>query len=89
MIEDVHNSNEVDISAHLTPLDAIADGTLLAAVGRQRKNQTWKANLRPTKPAPKEPEPVQSLEDQPPVEEPEPEPLDLAEEFCSRFHGRS
>ena len=27
MIEDVHNSNEVDISAHLTPLNAIADGT--------------------------------------------------------------
>ena len=27
MIEDVHNSNEVDISAHLLPLNAIADGT--------------------------------------------------------------
>lgn len=27
MIEDVHNSNAVDISAHLTPLNAIADGT--------------------------------------------------------------
>ncbi len=27
MIEDVHNSNEVDISAHLVPLNAIADGT--------------------------------------------------------------
>ena len=27
MIEDVHNSNEVDISSHLTPLNAIADGS--------------------------------------------------------------
>lgn len=27
MIEDVQNSNEVDISSHLTPLNAIADGT--------------------------------------------------------------
>ncbi|MBU1564351.1 MAG: chemotaxis protein CheW [Proteobacteria bacterium] len=27
MIEDVHNSNEVDISAHLLPLNSIADGS--------------------------------------------------------------
>jgi two-component system chemotaxis sensor kinase CheA len=27
MIEDVHNSNDVDISSHLTPLNAIADGS--------------------------------------------------------------
>ncbi|MFT5698055.1 MAG: two-component system chemotaxis sensor kinase CheA [Desulforhopalus sp.] len=27
MIEDVHNSNDVDISSHVNPLDAIADGT--------------------------------------------------------------
>ncbi len=27
MIEDVHNSNEVDISSHLLPLNAIADGS--------------------------------------------------------------
>lgn len=27
MIEDVHNSNEEDISSHIGPLDAIADGT--------------------------------------------------------------
>ena len=27
MIEDVHNSNEFDISSHVNPLDAIADGT--------------------------------------------------------------
>ena len=27
MIEDVHNSNDVDISSHINPLDAIADGT--------------------------------------------------------------
>ncbi len=27
MIGDVHNSNEVDISSHVTPLNAIADGT--------------------------------------------------------------
>ncbi len=27
MIEDIQNSNEVDISSHLTPLNAIADGT--------------------------------------------------------------
>ncbi len=27
MIEDVQNSNEVDISSHLTPLNAIAEGT--------------------------------------------------------------
>ncbi len=27
MIEDVNNSNEVDISSHVDPLDAIADGT--------------------------------------------------------------
>lgn len=27
MIEDVHNSNDVDITSHVNPLDAIADGT--------------------------------------------------------------
>ena len=33
MIEDVHNSNEVDISSHVTPLDAIADGTFTPTQG--------------------------------------------------------
>lgn len=33
MIEDVHNSNDVDISAHLLPLNSIADGTFSQPAG--------------------------------------------------------
>lgn len=88
MIEDVHNSNEVDISAHLTPLNAIADGTFSQppAAAPAEKTKPPKAKPAPapapaeTKIAPKEPEPVLSLEPEPEPEEPEPEHLDLPEE---------
>ncbi|OGR20027.1 MAG: hybrid sensor histidine kinase/response regulator [Desulfobacterales bacterium GWB2_56_26] len=83
MIEDVHNSNEVDISAHLTPLNAIADGTFSqppTAPAEKAKPPKTKPAPAPaeTKPALKEPEPVLNLEPELPPEEPE--PLELPEE---------
>ncbi len=66
LIEDVQNSNEVDISSHLTPLNAIADGTF---------SQPPMEPIGVSKPEPKTikpPEPVLTLDtdDEPPVEQP-------------------
>ena len=72
MIEDVHNSNEVDISAHLLPLNAIADGTFSQPAGeeaaaRAGKNPV-KAKVESTEPPTKEVvEPKATIA--PPVEE--------------------
>ncbi len=78
MIEDVQNSNEVDISAHLLPLNAIADGSFsqpaqdveiakpvaVAAAESERVLQKPK----PAPPPKPEPEPVS-------LEEPEEDPI--------------
>ncbi|KJR96774.1 MAG: molecular chaperone [Desulfobulbaceae bacterium BRH_c16a] len=76
MIEDVHNSNEVDISAHLTPLNAIADGTFSqppAAPAEKPKPPKPAPVKQETKPARQEPEPALNHEPEPLPEEPEPE----------------
>ncbi len=79
MIEDVHNSNDVDISANLTPLNAIADGTFTqppAAPAEKAKPAKAKPAPAPPpvepQPAPSEPEPVLTLD------EPEPPPQETA-----------
>lgn len=78
MIEDVHNSNEVDISAHLTPLNAIADGTF------SQPPAAPAAPVAPAKAAEPEPAATQPAARQPaepePAEEPQPEPVDFVEE---------
>ena len=51
MIEDVHNSNEVDISAHLVPLNAIADGTYSQSAA-DAPQRAAKAAPPPEPPAP-------------------------------------
>ncbi|SHO50683.1 hybrid sensor histidine kinase/response regulator [Desulfopila aestuarii] len=74
MIEDVQNSNEVDISAHLDPLNSIFDGTFAQAAAAEPKKKA-------TAPKKKAAEPVVEIEPEPEptVAEPEPEP-ELAEE---------
>jgi two-component system chemotaxis sensor kinase CheA len=76
MIEDVHNSNDVDISAHLTPLNAIADGTFSqppAAPAEIVKPAKVRRPPEETKPEPpKIPESALHNEPEPPLEEPEP-----------------
>ena len=75
MIEDIQNSNEVDISSHLTPLNAIADGSFAQPAGEP----DVQSNTKPKKI--KKPEPVLTLdpEEKPivevfaPQESPEPE----------------
>jgi two-component system, chemotaxis family, sensor kinase CheA len=53
MIEDVKNSNEVDISSHLTPLNAIADGTFSQPAAEPKAE---------SKTTPEKPEPELTLE---------------------------
>ena len=60
MIEDVHNSNDVDISPHTTPLDAIADGTF-AQPPAAEKGGKKKKSAPPEAPAP---EPVEELQEE-------------------------
>jgi two-component system chemotaxis sensor kinase CheA len=70
MIEDVHNSNDVDISAHVNPLDAIADGTFSQPpVGPEQKNTAQ----------PKPEVTVQPKAVEPVVEEPEAPEEDFTE----------
>ncbi|EKD34236.1 MAG: hypothetical protein ACD_75C02423G0012 [uncultured bacterium] len=76
MIEDVHNSNEVDISAHLTPLNAIADGTF----SQPPAPAAEKTAPPKAKPAPKETKPALKIEPEPLPMEPEPEPMAAPEE---------
>ena len=68
MIEDVHNSNEVDISAHLLPLNAIADGSFSQAA-QSVPEQGGKAEVKKTPPK-TEPPPVEKAP--PEVEKPQP-----------------
>ncbi len=69
MIEDVHNSNEVDISAHLLPLNAIADGSFSQAP-QDTPAKEVKAKAKPAMAEKSEPPPV--VEVQLPVEKPKP-----------------
>jgi two-component system chemotaxis sensor kinase CheA len=62
MIEDVQQSNDVDISQHLAPLNAIAEGTF---------SHPSAAATHSTRPAP--PAEVMEIEEEAPTEEPEPE----------------
>ncbi|MCP4340268.1 MAG: hybrid sensor histidine kinase/response regulator [Desulfobulbaceae bacterium] len=56
MIEDVQNSNDVDISSHLTPLNAIADGTLSQAAPKPQEIS------KPEPEAAPDPEPTLTLD---------------------------
>ncbi len=66
MIEDVQNSNSVDISSHLTPLNAIADGTFSQPAEEVKPVPP----PQPAKAKKIEPEPVVEQEPEPIVEEP-------------------
>ncbi len=68
MIEDVQNSNEVDISSHLTPLNAIADGSF---------------SQPPTAEESVESEEVESNVSEEPQVQPKEEPEESAEETVS------
>jgi two-component system chemotaxis sensor kinase CheA len=67
MIEDVQNSNDVDISSHLTPLNAIADGTFSQAATEPQEISKPEPDVAP------DPEPTLTLdkEDDAFVEEPD------------------
>ncbi|MFH0781305.1 MAG: chemotaxis protein CheW [Pseudomonadota bacterium] len=69
MIEDVHNSNEVNISSNLLPLNAIADGSFSQA-SQEPPEKKPKVG---TKKAVEKNEPPPAVEiEQPPVEKPKP-----------------
>ena len=85
MIEDVHNSNEVDISSHLLPLNAIADGSFAQPPPPEAPAQEVKIEAKPTvekselapsvmiEPVLETPRPVISKPRSKPKPEPEPE----------------
>ena len=87
MIEDVHNSNEVDIASHLLPLNAIADGSFsqpppqeipAQEVKAKTKNPAEKIQPPPSErvePVVEKPIPVSAKPKPKPKPEPEPEPL--------------
>ncbi len=82
LIEDVQNSNEVDISSHLTPLNAIADGTF-----SQPSDETPAVSKTKTPKATK-PEPVLTIEteEELPVNDPSPqENLEFEDEIEDEF----
>ncbi len=94
MIEDVHNSNEVDISSHLLPLNAIADGSFSQPPPQEAPAEEVKAKVKHTENK-SEPPPAGTVEKTKPVAakpkpkpkpepeaepEPEPEPIALPEE---------
>ncbi len=70
MIEDIHASNEVDISAHVTPLDAIAAGEMPPAAAAPPEPEPVPEETVPTEPS--------ASEEIPPAKEPEP-PLPTTE----------
>jgi two-component system, chemotaxis family, sensor kinase CheA len=80
MIEDVHHSNEVDISSHLLPLNAIADGSFSQATQEiPVKEAKGKAKQTPEKSAPPPVEkPKPSVVQAKPTPAPEPEPITLS-----------
>jgi two-component system chemotaxis sensor kinase CheA len=72
MIEDVHNSNDVDISTHLLPLNAIADGTFSQAPTEEPPPRPAKTSAKekvtPKKAAPRE-RPAEAIVEKPPQQE--------------------
>ena len=79
MIEDVHNSNEFDISSHVDPLDAIADGTFSQPPTESEQIHDEESEPVPVEEVPEievdpivPPEPEVATEPEP---EPEPEPV--------------
>ncbi len=90
MIEDVHNSNEVDISSHLLPLNAIADGSFSQPPPQEKPEQEAKAKAKNTaeknqpppgemvEPVAEKPTPVSAKPKPKPKSEPEPEPEPLS-----------
>lgn len=89
MIEDVHHSNEVDISAHLLPLNSIADGTFSLAT-QAPPPKTSKSRAKDEKIKLDTPESPSPVKDAPPAEQakpaaavqtqPEPEPVSEPED---------
>jgi len=81
MIEDVHNSNEVDISPHTVPLNAIADGSF-SQPPQEEKPPEDKPAAKKTEAAPQQVEQEieekveEVLPEQPPEEEPQEEEIE-------------
>jgi two-component system chemotaxis sensor kinase CheA len=69
MIEDIQNSNEVDISSHLTPLNSINDGTFSQPADQEDEI----AQTAPEKPSTPEPVLTLDIDDEALGEEPAPE----------------
>jgi two-component system, chemotaxis family, sensor kinase CheA len=72
MVEDVHSSNEVDITQHLIPLNAISEGNLppeAAPSSQSKRPAETKPESKHKSPPKPEPKPVSK-----PEPEPEPEP---------------
>ncbi len=70
MIEDVKNSNDVDISSHLTPLNAIADGTFSQPAAEAKAGPKASHKAAAEKPQTPEPELTLDIEDEVVVEPP-------------------
>jgi len=71
MIEDVNNSNEVDISSHVNPLDAIADGTFSQPPTEAEQEQDTELDAEPVT--------VEELPEEVQEAEPTPEPESVVE----------
>ncbi len=86
MIEDIHHSNEVDISSHLLPLNAIADGSFSQSPA-EIPGQAEKPKAQPdVKKAEPPPPPAAAAEPEPPPAPPaadppeEPAPMTLVDD---------
>lgn len=82
MIEDIQNSNDVDITAHLEPLNAIAEGTFgqSAPPEKPAPPQEPVAEMAPAEVPPEElPELEIDLEEEPPTMAPEDEAMEPPE----------
>jgi two-component system, chemotaxis family, sensor kinase CheA len=81
MIEDIHHSNEVDISSHLLPLNAIADGSFSQSPAEKpaqsEKPKVQSEGIKAVPPPAQEPEPQAP----PPADPPEePAPMSPADD---------
>ena len=74
MIEDIQNSNEVDISANVTPLNAITEGTFSPSAGVKKKvskaKVAVKTEVEPEESTKDDPVLTFNAEDEPSIEEP-------------------
>ncbi len=76
MIEDIHNSNDVDVQSHIISLNAIAEGNLPQPA----------ADSKPKEEPPPEPEPTPTEAEPPPLSASEPEPVeDVVEEVVEEI----